>query len=295
MEKRSSHPEGPEFSRIITGVWRWGDLTTSETERLIMTSLDEGIHTFDHADIYGSYENEALFGKVLSQHRHLREQMVLITKCGIRLPSPNRPQNRAHIYDTSAAHIRWSVEQSLKNLSTDRIDVLLIHRPDPLTDPSEVAEVFEALHREGKVLHFGVSNFTGPQFRMLQKWCHRPLITNQIELSVNHTEPLFNGDVDTLMEFNVAPMAWSPLAGGKPFRESEQLRELATGLGLTVSQLSLAWLLTHPSNIFPVIGTTKADRIVESAAISGMASGRGKLGREEWFRILEWSRGYDIP
>ena len=227
---------------------------------------------------------------MLAGNHALRDKMLLVTKCGIRFPSAQRPQNKSHIYDTSARHIIWSAENSLAQLHTDRIDVLLIHRPDPLTDPAEVAEAFSRLHREGKVLYFGVSNFTGPQFRMLQKFVPFPLVTNQIELSVSCTDPFFNGDVDVLMEFNTAPMAWSPLAGGNPFREQEKLDALAAERGMSVSQLSLAWLLTHPAIVFPVIGTTKAERIKEAAAASDM-----KLDRDDWFQVLHWSRGFDIP
>ena len=290
MHYKSVHREGPSFSRIITGVWRWQELSTAETENLIRTSLDCGINTFDHADIYGDHTNEERFGKVLAADRSLRDKMLLITKCGIRFPSAHRPQNKSHIYDTSAKHIIWSAENSLRNLHTDRLDLLLIHRPDPLTDPEEVASAFSKLHQEGKVRHFGVSNFTAAQFRMLSKFLPFPIVTNQVELSVSCTEPFFNGDVDVLMEYGIAPMAWSPLAGGKPFREQVKLQALAKNRGMTTAQLSLAWLVTHPSSIFPVIGTTKAERIVESAAAAEMT-----LDRDDWFQVLQWSRGYDIP
>jgi len=290
MHYKSIHNEGPTFSRIITGAWRWTDLSTAETETLIRTSLDAGINTFDHADIYGDHTNEERFGKVLAGNPSLRNNMLLVTKCGIRFPSAQRPQNKSHIYDTSAQHIIWSAENSLRQLHTDRIDLLLIHRPDPLTDPAEVAGAFTRLHQEGKVRYFGVSNFSAAQFRMLQRFVSFPLVTNQIELSVSFTDPLFNGDVDVLMELGVAPMAWSPLAGGKPFQEQEKLAVLAAERGMTVAQLSLAWLLTHPSTVFPVIGTTKAERIREAAAAAEM-----KLDRDDWFQVLQWSRGFDIP
>lgn len=291
MQKKRIHPAGPEFSRIITGVWRWENLSESGTQRMIETSLDLGMTTFDHADIYGDHTIEEKFGKILLSQPNLRSKMELVSKCGIKFPSANRPANKSHIYDTSARHIIWSAENSLRLLNTDYLDLLLIHRPDPLSDPNEIAEAFEKLRKEGKVLHFGVSNFSGPQFRMLQKFVATPLVTNQIELSVKCTEPFFNGDVDVLMEFKASPMAWSPMAGGKLFDETAEFSSLASASDMTLSQLALSWLLLHPSGIFPVVGTTKTERLREMAAVMQ----KTEMDKDTWFAVLKASRGYDIP
>ena len=287
MQRLHIHPQGPTFSRIISGVWRWR-LAPEVVERLIQTSLDEGITTFDHADIYGDHSNEEIFGETLRKQPALRNKMELVTKCGIKFPSEKRPKTWVKHYDTSKEHIIWSAENSLKMLHTDRIDLLLIHRPDPLLNPQEVAEAFSQLKQQGKVLNFGVSNFTRPQFYMLQKFLPMPLVTNQIEISLARVEPLFNGDVDLLMEQQASPMAWSPLAGGNLTGERELFHK-ATRYQASYSQLSLAWLLKHPSNIFPVIGTTKPERIKEAAQALTI-----KLDRQDWFEMLRVATGKDV-
>ncbi|KXK25579.1 MAG: aldo/keto reductase [Bacteroidetes bacterium OLB12] len=287
MQRLHIHPQGPIFSRIISGVWRWR-LAPEAVERLIQTSLDEGITTFDHADIYGDHSNEEIFGETLRKQPALRNKMELVTKCGIKFPSDKRPKTWVKHYDTSKEHIIWSAENSLKMLHTDRIDLLLIHRPDPLLNPQEVAEAFSQLKQQGKVLNFGVSNFTRPQFYMLQNFLPMPLVTNQIEISLARVEPLFNGDVDLLMEQQASPMAWSPLAGGNLTGERELFHK-ATRYQASYSQLSLAWLLKHPSNIFPVIGTTKPERIKEAAQALTI-----KLDRQDWFEMLRVATGKDV-
>lgn len=291
MERIKLHIKGPECSRIIAGAWRWHTVPAEQIEQLIHTALDQGITSFDHADIYGDHSNEERFGVVLKKQPSLRKGMELITKCGIKFPSSRRPDTRVKHYDTSAAHIRWSAENSLRMLGTDHIDLLLIHRPDPLTDPAEVAEAFTALRKEGKVLHVGVSNFSPSQFRMLQSWLPFPLVTNQIEISWSRLDPLFNGDLDTLMEFRVHPMAWSPLGGGQSAPINEQfLSSVAARYNCTRSQLALAWLLRHPSGIFPVIGTTKPERVEEAARAISMV-----LDRQDWFELLKGVMGKEVP
>lgn len=187
MQKTTLHVNGPELSRIIVGAWRWTNESAACIEKLINTSLDQGITTFDHADIYGNYSCEECFGNVLRTDASLRNKLQLITKFGIKLMSEKRPFHQIKHYDTSAEHIIWSVENSLKALGTDRVDVLLIHRPDPLLNPIEVAEAFSKLKQQGKVLHVGVSNFSSSQFEMLQSYLSVPLVTNQIELSCLET------------------------------------------------------------------------------------------------------------
>lgn len=289
MEYLKTHSQGPLFSRIIAGVWRWHTVTSEKVQQLIHTSLEEGITTFDHADIYGDHGNEEIFGQVLKRDQSLRSKMQLVTKCGIKFPSSKRPATWVKHYDTSSEHIRWSVENSLKMLGTDYLDLLLIHRPDPLTDPAEVAEIFTQIKKEGKVLHFGVSNFTPNQFRMLQHYLPFPLVTNQIEISLSRVDPLFNGDLDTLMEYEVAPMAWSPLGGGKLMMSDQGVFGKATQYGCSSSQLALAWLLKHPSKIFPVIGTTQPDRIRECAKALSVS-----LHRQDWFEMLKGVTGRDV-
>ncbi|MBP9925465.1 MAG: aldo/keto reductase [Cyclobacteriaceae bacterium] len=289
MERRKTHPEGPEFSRIIAGAWRWHTVSQDTVEKLIHTSLDEGITTFDHADIYGDHSNEEIFGNVLKKDSSLREKMELVTKCGIKFSSTKRPKAWVKHYDTSREHIMWSVENSLKMLGTDHLDALLIHRPDPLFNPTEVAETFDKLKEQGKVLHFGVSNFTPSQFTMFQTFLSFPLITNQIEISLSKVDSLFNGDLDLLMECKTSAMAWSPLGGGKLVAGEREMFSKASKYNASYSQLSLAWLLRHPSVIFPVIGTTKPERIIESAKALAI-----KLDRQDWFEMLQWATGKEV-
>lgn len=286
MISQPLHSSGPSFSRIIAGAWRWHTVSPETVERLVHTSLDEGISTFDHADIYGDHTNEEIFGKVLQREPALRAQMQLVTKCGIKFPSARRPKTWVKHYDTSEDHIVWSAENSLKMLATDHIDLLLIHRPDPLLNPHEVAEAFVKLKAAGKVLHFGVSNFTPSQFNMLQRHLPMPLVTNQIEVSLARVEPLFNGDLDLMLELGASPMAWSPLGGGKLHFDDRDWFAKASKYNATYSQLALAWLLKHPSNMFPIIGTTKPERIKESAKAIDIP-----LDKQDWFEMLKWAMG----
>lgn len=289
MERLAIHPQGPIFSRIISGAWRWHTVSQDTVAKLIQTSLDEGITTFDHADIYGDHGNEEIFGNVLKKNSSLRDKMELVTKCGIKFSSTKRPKTWVKHYDTSKNHIIWSVENSLKMIGTDRFEALLIHRPDPLLNPTEVAEAFSQLRQEGKVLHFGVSNFTPSQFTMLQSFLSFPLITNQIEISLSRVDSLFNGDLDLLMQHKTSAMAWSPLGGGKLMANEREMFSKASKYNASYSQLSLAWLLKHPSTIFPVIGTTKPERITEAAKSMEI-----KLDRQDWFEMLQWATGSEV-
>ncbi len=291
IQKQKIHPEGPAFSRIIAGAWRWHTVSPVVLERLINTALDCGITTFDHADIYGDHGNEEIFGNVLKKNPSLRSKMELISKCGIKFPSSKRPTAWVKHYDSSKEHIIWSAENSLKMLGTDRLELLLIHRPDPLLDPHEVAEAFSLLRQHGKVQHVGVSNFTPSQFRMLQHHLPYPLVTNQIEISLSKIDSLFNGDLDLLMEFNASAMAWSPLGGGKTLEVDErEVFNKAAKYNASYSQLSLAWLMKHPSKIFPIIGTTQPERITEAARSTDI-----NLDRQDWFEMLKWVMGKEVP
>ncbi|MBX2944633.1 MAG: aldo/keto reductase [Cyclobacteriaceae bacterium] len=292
MERKRIHPEGPEFSRIITGVWRWHALSANDTEALINTSLENGITTFDHADIYGNYSCEELFGKAIENRSSLRNTIQLVTKCGIKLLSDKRPEHQIKHYDTSKEHIIWSVENSLQNLKTDYLDLLLLHRPDPLMNPAEVAEAFSMLKQSGKVLFFGVSNFTPTQVELLASYLRDPLVTNQIEISLFNHQLLFDGTVDTLMKHQISPMAWSPLGGGKFFADSEiqkQLETFAQRYTCSISQLLLAWLLRHPSGIFPILGTTNTNRLTEGAKALTV-----QLDKQDWFAMLKLVTGRDV-
>jgi predicted oxidoreductase len=289
LERRKTQAQGPTLSRIVAGAWRWHTVSPETVERLALVALEQGITSFDHADIYGDHSNEERFGQVLSKNPSLRNKIELITKSGIKFPSSKRPSTRVKHYDSSKEHIIWSAENSLKMLHTDRIDVFLIHRPDPLLNPHEVAEAFIELKKQGKVLHFGVSNFTPSQFRMLQKHLPFPLVTNQIEISLSRIDPLFTGDLDLMIEFGVSPMAWSPLAGGKLMAGEREVFSVATKHDASYSQLALAWLLKHPSNIFPIVGTTQPERIIEAAKSIDI-----KLDRQDWFEMLKWVSGKDV-
>ncbi len=293
--------DGPELSRLAYGFWRLAEweMSTPDLLKRIKLCLEQGITTFDHADIYGSYTCESIFGKALKEEPSLRDQMELVTKCGIGLTSPNRPENKVKHYDTSKQHILTSVNNSLRNLQTDYIDVLLIHRPDPLMNADEVAEAFYSLQKDGKVLHFGVSNFAAHQCTLLQSRLDFQLVTNQVELSVMNFDVLHDGTIDYCQKMRMTPMAWSPFAGGSLFTsDSEQANRLRETLqtvgeekgGKSTDQVALAWILTHPANIVPIIGTGREDRLL--SALDAVSIG---LDRQEWFRIWSASTGTDIP
>ncbi|MGK0365014.1 MAG: putative oxidoreductase [Saprospiraceae bacterium] len=300
MQKINLSAEGPTFSRIVAGVMSWGvwgaDFSVKKTEEYINQCLDLGISTFDHADIYGHYTTEKLFGDATKGSSSLREQMQLVSKCGIKLTTPNRPNHAIKSYDTSKAHIIESVEKSLENLQTDYLDALLIHRPSPLMYPEEIAEAFEQLHEQGKVLHFGVSNFTAAQLDLFS--ASIPLITNQIEVSLLLRAPMTDGTLDKCLEKGIVPMAWSPMAGGRLFSNepNEQIlrvRKTAAPLqekyNISLDQLLTAWLLKHPTSIIPVFGSTKIERL--KAAVEALDV---HLTREEWFSLLEAAEGSEI-
>ncbi|MGF3102037.1 aldo/keto reductase [Rossellomorea sp. DUT-2] len=299
--QRIQMTEDLSFSRIIHGLWRLADWNQSkeDTLSLIQHNIENGITTFDHADIYGSYTCEALFGEALNLQPSLRAKMEIVTKCGIVLPSDNRPEHKTHHYNTSQKHILASVENSLRNLKTDYIDLLLIHRPDPFMNGEEVAEAFTKLKEEGKVRHFGVSNFKDHQWNMLQSYLPFPLITNQIELSAYNLENFEDGTLNLCQEKRVAPMAWSPLAGGAIFRGEDEkavrlqhtLKKVQEQTGAKgIDEVLYAWLLNHPANIMPIVGSGKMERIQH--AIDSMSI---TLNHDQWFEILQTSMGHDVP
>lgn len=294
-------PNGPEFSRIIFGTMKWGawgwKLKKRAILRLIEESVEKSVTTFDHADIYGDYTTEEIFGKALKLQPSLRKKLEIITKCGIQMVTPNRPKNSMKSYDTSKEHIIWSAENSLKNLQTDYIDLFLIHRPSPLMNPDEIAEAFSQLKQSGKVLHVGVSNFTPSQFEMLHSRVE--LVTNQVEASVLHFSPFLDGTFDQLITKRISPMAWSPLGGGNLFTKQgeiriQRIRKVAQSIcdrcgGVGLDQIYLAWLLKHPVSILPVLGTARIDRV--ESAINAL---NVDLTNEEWFRLWEASTGKEV-
>ncbi len=289
MKRNYLHLKGPELSRIVAGAWRWNEVSVTVVEKLIRTSLESGITSFDHADIYGDYSNEKIFGEALKKTPGIRRGIQLISKCGIKLLSGKQPGTWIKHYDTSKEHILASVEKSLENLGTDYLDLLLIHRPDPLMHPEIVSETFGLLKQSGKVLHFGVSNFSGPQFEMLQSYLPFPLVTNQIEVSLSKPDAIFDGTVDVLTRFKTSPMAWSPLGGGKLMSGSSALWSKKEKYNATETQLSLAWLMRHPCGFFPIIGTTQPERIDESAKAVDI-----ELDRQDWFEMLKIASGRDV-
>jgi predicted oxidoreductase len=292
---------GPDVSRLVHGLWRLAEWNKGKREivDLIQSCLEKGITTFDHADIYGDYTCEDRFGSALAEAGIDRSTIQLVTKCGIKLVSANRPAHRVHGYDTSCSHIIASVEDSLKCLRTDYIDLLLIHRPDMLMDPREINEAFVRLRQSGKVHYFGVSNFLPSQFEMLASKLDVPLVTNQIEYSVLNLNAHADGSIDLCQKLEICPMAWSPLGGGRLFEDGsdranrlrETLRRIGRDLGgASMDQVALAWILKHPAKFVPVLGTGKADRIKRAVEALDL-----ELSLEQWFEIRRDSLGQDVP
>ena len=290
-------PQGPEFSRFVMGYWRLMDWNMSPLQlaSFIEEHIDLGVTTVDHADIYGGYQCEAAFGEALKLVPALRDRMESVTKCGIATTA--KPEHALGHYITDSAHIIRSAEQSLVNLATDRIDLLLIHRPDPLMDADEVAEAFLNLHQSGKVRHFGVSNFTPAQFALLQSRLPFTLATNQVEISPVHQPLLLDGTLDQLQQLRIRPMAWSCLGGGRLFNDDEfqplrnELDTIARELNAeSIEQVVYAWILRLPSKPLPIIGSGKIERVR-----SALAAEELQMTRQQWYRIRKAALGYDVP
>ncbi|WP_339833185.1 aldo/keto reductase [uncultured Flavobacterium sp.] len=286
-----------KLSPIVAGVMNWGvwdkNLNAQEMTTLIHAFLAQNITSFDHADIYGGYTTEASFGKAFSQSAIDRNAIQLISKCGIKLISEERNYKVKH-YDYSADYIIWSAENSLKNLQTDYLDVFLLHRPSPLLQPDEVAKAIDQLKSQGKILSFGVSNFTNSQTELLQKVI--PVEFNQIQFSATNSEAMLNGSLDFMQNNAIKPMAWNPL--GSVFKEDSQqtrrLKKILTDLVIkyevSSDLLLLSWVLQHPSNIIPVVGTTNLTRIPQLNNAKKI-----KLDLEDWFAIWTESQGNEVP
>ena len=293
-------PNGPEFSRIVLGLWRLADWQMAPQQRVsfLEQALELGINTIDQADIYGNYQSESLLGEAIALAPHLRRQFQFVSKCGIKLVSAKRPAHGIQHYDTSAAHIIASAEQSLRAMQIEQLDLLLIHRPDPLMNADEMAEAFRQLQDSGKVRYFGVSNFTNTQFELLAS--RFPLVTNQVELSLMHMQALHDGSLDLCQRLRISPMIWSALGGGRLFsaehEQSEQgrrvnqvLARLAAELGVSTATVALAWILQHPSSPLVLTGSGRMLAVREAVAATRLI-----LSREQWFALWCASAGKNV-
>jgi predicted oxidoreductase len=287
--------DGPEFSRIVQGLassMRWGKSPRELLEH-VAGCVDMGVTTLDIAAAYGGGEAEVLLGEALALDRSIAQRVEIVTKCSI-----GTWDTSLYHYDTSREHIEWSVDQSLTKLQRDHVDLLLIHRPDPLMNAGEVAETFDALRQSGKVLHFGVSNFNPSQFELLSSRLDLPLVTNEVQFSVMYLDTYNDGTLDLCQRRRIAPMIWGPLGGGKLFREDSEkagrlrneLASIGQELDASMDQIALAWLLKHPARLVPILGTGKIER-VESATHAEQI----ELTREQWFRLWVASTGERMP
>ena len=286
-----------KFSRIISGCMSWGNwgrnLSSKEMTDLMHHCIENGLTTFDHADIYGGYTTEKAFGNALAASSIKRESIQLISKCGIQLQAESR-NNKINHYCYSKEYIIWSVEESLRNFQTDYLDALLLHRPSALMHPQEVMEAVAKLAQEGKINDFGVSNFTPSQMDLIAS--EVPVTINQIEFSATQHNAMHDGTLDYILQHKITPMSWAPL--GVVFKEdTEQTRRIHKQLGdlmekynATEDQLLLAWILKHPAGIHPVVGTTNKSRLSNAIKATQIA-----IELEDWFLILVASQGHNVP
>ncbi|UWQ98419.1 aldo/keto reductase [Rhodobacteraceae bacterium S2214] len=285
------------FSRIVYGMWRLAeadDTSPAHVQEKIEACLAQGITTMDQADIYGGYEAEEVFGAALKAAPALKDKIEIVTKCDIVAPAGRYADASCKFYDTSAAHVTASVDHSLRLMDVDKIDTLLIHRPDPFMDHHETGATLDALVASGKVRSVGVSNFKLHDWTLLQSAMKTQLVTNQIELSLTANEGFTNGDVAYLQERGVPIMAWSPLGGGALLTSNSATRDLMTEIGssfgVDASAVAVAWLLAHPANIMPVMGTNNLNRI---KALSDAL--KVEMTRELWFQLYTAALGNEVP
>ena len=291
MEQIQLCDNGPLVSPIIYSFWRWMENTEGillkSIEKKVNTCLELGINTFDHADIYGDYQLEALFGKALQQKSFKREDIVISTKCGINNVSSVGNKYRIRHFDLSPEHIIESVKASLKNFRTDYIDILLLHHPDPLMDAEETGSALTYLVNKGYVRHVGVANFSVYQHRLLKSRLSIPIVSNHLELNVLNTTPLRNGTIDFIKEQFSRPLAWAPLAGGRLVDENDErsfpvrtvLKRIALKYNRNVEEIAIAWLLKLGA--LPIIGTNSIERI--SNAVKALTI---ELDRQDWHEIF---------
>ncbi|MGR3248832.1 MAG: aldo/keto reductase [Paracoccus sp. (in: a-proteobacteria)] len=285
------------LSRLVYGMWRIGDdadTSPAHVQAKVEACLDQGITTMDQADIYGDYTAEAILGAALRKAPGLRDRLEIVTKCDIVAPIGKHVDVACKHYDTSAGHIRASVENSLRDMGIDRIDLLLIHRPDPLMDADETGGALDALVAEGKVRAVGVSNFRPWDVELLQSGMQTPLVTNQIEISLAARAPFTNGDLAFHQRRRDPVMAWSPLGGGRLMTDHGRLGklmdEIAEGFGTDRSAVAVAFLLRHPARILPVLGTNSLARIARIAEAQKVT-----LSRVQWFQLYEAATGQEVP
>ena len=284
-------------SEVIIGCMSWAkwgkDYTTNELIDLLNFCKDEGLSTFDHADIYGDYTTEGRFGEAFLKSGIKRELVQLITKCGIQYVGETRDNNIKH-YNYSKDYIIWSAEQSLKNLKTDYIDLFLLHRPSPLMHPDEILEAIQRLKLDGKILNFGLSNFTPSQVELIDSKVD--VQANQVEFSLTQHSAMHNGSLDQMIVKGIKPMAWSPL--GSYFRDTNAqtlrikkiLQKLSEKYEVSEDTILLAWIFRHPSKVAPVIGTTNKERMRNAKLASKLT-----LELEDWFSLLMASQGHKVP
>jgi predicted oxidoreductase len=299
-------------SRMAYGCWRLAGNPPSGTaeqyaagKRAIAAAYEAGYTLFDNANIYGRGEAEKIFGAALREISGMRERVIIITKCGVRHMGDPRPES-PHRWDFSAEHIIASCEQSLQRLGIEAIDIYLLHRPDLLADPEEIAKAFSQLRLAGKVRWFGVSNFRPSLLTAVQVACPMPLIVHEVEISLAKLDAFTDGTLDQCLVEKITPMAWSPLAGGligagagrllpaqqsyRPEKFLPVLDEIANTRTVSRPVAALAWLLKHPAGIIPIIGSNNPVRIREAAKAPGL-----ELTREEWYRLLAAARGEPLP
>jgi predicted oxidoreductase len=284
-----------QLSPIIAGTMNWGiwdkNLTTAEMIHLMQISVENGITTFDHADIYGDYTTENQFGKAFNESKIARDTIQLISKCGIEHTKGR--DNKIKHYNYSKEYIIWSVENSLKHLQTDYLDVLLLHRPSPLMQADEIAKAIEKLKKEGKILDFGVSNFTVSQMELIQSRTN--ISYNQIQFSATHYDAMLDGSLDYMQINNIQPMAWNPL--GTIFKENNEqtsrlkklLAQLIEKYNVAADIILLAWIKQHPANVIPVVGTTNVTRIKDLIKATEL-----RLEIQDWFAIWTESMGNKV-
>jgi predicted oxidoreductase len=289
--------QGLSFSRLVYGMWRLADDSDTSVKHVdakINAALDQGITTFDQADIYGGYTAEAVMGAAMKANPSLRQRMEIVSKCDIVIDAGRHSGARVKHYNTTAAHINASVDASLADMGVDEIDVLLVHRPDPLMDHHETGAALDALVDAGKVRAVGVSNFRPWDWNLLQSAMRHPLVTNQIELSLKHIAPFTNGDLAFHQQHGHVVMAWSPLGGGDLMTASNELTHrldsIAKRSGVDRAAVATAFLLAHPAKITPVLGTNNLERI---SAIS--AAETVELDRQDWFYLYEAALGGEVP
>ena len=289
--------QGLSFSQLVYGMWRLADDSDTSVKHVdakINAALDQGITTFDQADIYGGYTAEAVMGTAMKANPSLRQRMEIVSKCDIVIDAGRHSGARVKHYNTTAAHINASVDASLAEMGIDEIDVLLVHRPDPFMDHHETGAALDALVDAGKVRAVGVSNFRPWDWNLLQSAMRHPLVTNQIELSLKHIAPFTNGDLAFHQQHGHVVMAWSPLGGGDLMTASNELTHrldsIATRCCVDRAAVAAAFLLAHPAKITPVLGTNNLDRI---SAIS--AAETVQLDRQDWFSLYEAVLGSEVP